>query len=231
VFLTTGLKTVVLILLVLLCAGITCYSHFMLHGEVVFSLLFYVPTALAGLWWGRRGAWVGALLGVLLLTSHLLSGLGTPPQEDVVQAAMFVVVGLTVGLLREQVLRSEKSLRETQDYLNSLIRCAYAPSIACDQTLRITRFDAAFERLTGYTASEVIGRELPLLFPEASQDESLSKVARALSGEHWNSVEIPIRCRDGETRSLLWNSVNIYAEGSTTLLATIAQEQDVTTDH
>jgi len=163
--------------------------------------------------------------------THFLSGLGTPPQEDVIQAMTFVVVGLTAGFLREQALRSKKSLQKTQDYLNSLIRCAYAPSIVWDSTLRITRFDAAFERLTGYTADEVIGQELHMFFPEASQDESLTKIICTLSDECWESVEIPIRRKDGQTRLLLWDSVSIYAENGTSLLATIAQGCDITPDH
>jgi len=139
--------------------------------------------------------------------------------------------GLTAGFLREQALRSKKSLQATQDYLNSLIRCAYAPSIVWDSTLRITRFDTAFERLTGYTADEVIGQELHMLAPEASQDESLSKIICTLSGEYWKSAEIPIRRKDGQTRLLLWDSVSIYAEDDTTLLTTIAQGCDITPDH
>jgi len=67
-----------------------------------------------------------------------------------------------------------------------------------------------------------------LLFPEASRDESLSKIARALSGEYWESVEIPILRQDGEVRLALWNSANIYAEDGTTLIATIAQGIDIT---
>jgi HD-GYP domain-containing protein (c-di-GMP phosphodiesterase class II) len=41
-------------------------------------------------------------------------------------------------------------------------------------------------------------------------------------------VEIPILRKDGSIRLALWNSANIYAEGGTTLLTTIAQGQDIT---
>ena len=221
-------KTAVLVLLVLFCAGATYYFHFILRSEVVFSHLSYVPIALAGLWWGRRGAWVAVLLGALLIASHFLSGLGTPPLEDFLRSVMFVATGLTVGTLREQAQRSGKSLRETRDYLDSLIHYANAPITVWDRERRITRFNHAFERLTGYTAGEVIGQDLRLLFPEASRDESLSKIARTLNGEYWESVEIPILCQDRETRLALWNSANIYAEDGKTLLATIAQGQDIT---
>ena len=124
--------------------------------------------------------------------------------------------------------RAQEALRETRDYLENLFNYANAPIIVWDPAFRITRFNHAFERLTGYAAGEVVGRELRLLFPEASRDESLSKIARALSGEYWESVEIPILRQDGETRLALWNSANIYAEDDTTLMATMAQGVDIT---
>jgi PAS domain S-box-containing protein len=41
-------------------------------------------------------------------------------------------------------------------------------------------------------------------------------------------VEIPILRKDGSTRIVLWNSANIYAKDGKTLMATIAQGQDIT---
>ncbi|MDE3090875.1 MAG: PAS domain S-box protein [Chloroflexota bacterium] len=124
--------------------------------------------------------------------------------------------------------RTEETLRETRDYLDNLLGYANAPIIVWDPKFRITRFNHAFERLTGYTADEVIGQELAFLFPEASRDESLGKIALTLSGEYWESVEIPILRKDGESRLALWNSANIHAADGKTLLATIAQGQDFT---
>lgn len=124
--------------------------------------------------------------------------------------------------------KAEKELRETSNYLEKLFNYANAPIVVWDPSFRITRFNHAFEHLTGYTASEVIGKELNMLFPEASRDESLNKIERTLSGEHWESVEIPILRKDGDVRIALWNSANIYAEDGRTLLATIAQGQDIT---
>jgi len=69
--------------------------------------------------------------------------------------------------------KTEEGLRETRDYLENLFGYANAPIIAWDPTLRVTRFNRAFEHLTGYTAEEVVGRELSVLFPETSRDESL----------------------------------------------------------
>lgn len=123
---------------------------------------------------------------------------------------------------------AEEALRETRDYLENLIDYANAPIIVWDAESRITRFNHAFENLTGFTAHEVIGQKLNLLFPEDTREESLRKIASTSSGEHWESVEIPILRKDGDIRLSLWNSANIHAEDGVTLVATIAQGQDIT---
>jgi PAS domain S-box-containing protein len=124
--------------------------------------------------------------------------------------------------------QADEALRETTDYLDSLMSHANAPIIAWDPELRIIRFNHAFERFSGYTADEVIGQELNLLFPEASRDESLSKVVRTASGEYWESVEIPILRKDGDIRTALWNSANIRTKNGSSPVATMAQGIDIT---
>ncbi len=124
--------------------------------------------------------------------------------------------------------RMETELRETRDYLENLLNYANAPIIVWDPQLRITRFNAAFERLSGYAADEVIGEDFSLLFPLASRAASLANITRAVGGEYWETVEIPIRRKDGGIRLVLWNSANIYDQNRVTLQATIAQGMDIT---
>ena len=215
-------------LLILFCACLNYYSHWVLRTEVVFSHFFYIPIALAGFWWGRRGIWTAILLGVLLVVSHLLSGVGTPILSDAFRAVGFMTVGLTVGLLREQTLNSERNLRETRDYLDSLIRYANAPIIVWDKEGKFTLVNAAFEKLTGYSADEMIGRSLSTVFSGTAEEESLQKIEQTLKGRRWEGVEIPTCRKDGEERIILWNSANIYAPDGKSLIATIAQGQDIT---
>jgi PAS domain S-box-containing protein len=136
----------------------------------------------------------------------------------------------TLGFFSDITARkhAEDELRETRDYLDNLIRYANAPIIVWDPSRRIVRFNRAFEFLTGYVSDEVVGQELAMLFPQQSREESLASIDLALSGEYWESVEIPILRKDGEVRIALWNSANIYAEDGTDLIATIAQGQDIT---
>ena len=67
--------------------------------------------------------------------------------------------------------RAEEELRESNAYLESLIGYANAPIIVWDPQFRITRFNHAFETLTGLKADDVIGKPMELLFPpgEAGQ--------------------------------------------------------------
>jgi len=119
--------------------------------------------------------------------------------------------------IRAELHRDEtlEALRETRDYLENVINFASAPIIIWDPRERITHFNTAFEHLTGYRADEVIGQKVHKLFPETSRAESLGIIARTLAGDSWESVEVPTLCKDGETRLVLWNSANIYAEVGT----------------
>ncbi|MFZ2456875.1 MAG: PAS domain S-box protein [Candidatus Altiarchaeia archaeon] len=140
-----------------------------------------------------------------------------------------VVKGIT-GIFTDVTARrkAENELLETTNYLESLINSANAPIIVWDQGYRITRFNRAFEYLTGYTAGEVIGKDLSLLFPKEKEEESMYKIARTLKEERWESVEISIQCKNGEMRLALWNSAHIYDKDGKTLRATIAQGVDIT---
>jgi PAS domain S-box-containing protein len=123
--------------------------------------------------------------------------------------------------------QAEESLRETNEYLRNLLNHANAPIMVWDPEFRITRFNHAFERLTGRTEGEVAGKHLSILFPEESRDTSLDQIRTTLAGERWESVEIPIQHISGDTHIVLWNSANIL-DPAGTIISTIAQGQDIT---
>ncbi len=122
---------------------------------------------------------------------------------------------------------AEAHLKESNEYLTSLFDYANAPIIVWDREFRITRFNHAFERLTGRTEQAVIGQHLEILFPESSRSASLELIRQTLTGERWEGVEIPIKNQSGEIRIVLWNSANIV-DPKGTIIATIAQGQDIT---
>ncbi len=157
-------------------------------------------------------------------------------------------VGLVVGLVfavvqrnaRQEIVIAQKArhleekevllhkLREASEYLDNLFTFANAPIVVWDPQLRITRFNHACERLTGYAADEVIGRGLRMLFPDEGREGSLGKVIEALDDLSRESPEIPIRRKDGSIRIVLWNAANIHSGDGAAVIATIAQGQDIT---
>jgi len=137
---------------------------------------------------------------------------------------------VAAGSIGETMERRERDdeLRGTRDFLENLIDHANAAIIVWDPSFRITRFNRAFERLTGWTGKDVVGKHLEILFPPQSLGKSLAHIRRALSGERWEALEIPILRTDGQVRTVLWNSATIYDKDGRTVLATIAQGQDIT---
>ena len=124
--------------------------------------------------------------------------------------------------------RVNEVLRETNVYLTSLITYASNPIVIWNIDSKITQLNQAFEKLTGFTEAEVLGKDFDYLFPEESRAKSLDLICRALFGEKWESAEIPVRTADGGVRTVIWNSANVYAQDGTTPVATIAQGTDIT---
>jgi PAS domain S-box-containing protein len=123
---------------------------------------------------------------------------------------------------------AEHAERETSQYLENLINYANAPIIVWDPHYRITRFNHAFEVLTGRPADAVIGQHVDILFPDQYREAAMDLVRRATSGERLDVVEIPILQASGNIRTVLWNSATLFRPDGRTTLSTIAQGQDIT---
>ncbi|MDD1694604.1 MAG: PAS domain S-box protein [Methanoregula sp.] len=124
--------------------------------------------------------------------------------------------------------KTDEQLRETNVYLSNLITYAGNPIVTWDVNSRITRFNQAFEKLTGFSETNVVGHDFDILFPEDSRAKSIDLICRALFGEKWDAVEIPIRTIHGDIRTVIWNSANIYGADWITPVATIAMGTDIT---
>ena len=124
--------------------------------------------------------------------------------------------------------KAEEKLQQTSGYLENLLNYANAPIIVWDQKFKITLFNNAFERLTGLSTKDVIEKPLEILFPEDKKEEAMAHIKRALEGEYWEAVEIPIKDVEGNVRTVLWNSANIYDSTGKEVISTIAQGHDIT---
>jgi len=124
--------------------------------------------------------------------------------------------------------QAEEALRETNQYLENLLDYANAPIIVWDPQFVITRFNHAFESLTGRSANDVIGKPLEILFPPDLVESSMKLIRKTQSGERMETVEIGIQHLNGSIRTVLWNSSTLFAMDGKSMVATIAQGQDIT---
>ncbi|MCQ1539568.1 PAS domain S-box protein [Methanocalculus taiwanensis] len=128
----------------------------------------------------------------------------------------------------EELIATRDALEESNEYLNNLITYANAPIIVWDSDHTITRINHAFEDLTGISSDKIIGKDIRTLLPEESCNEWMTMIDRAMSGDHLESVEIPIMHCSGGMRNVIWNSATIMDHDGLTLLSVIAQGQDIT---
>ena len=120
----------------------------------------------------------------------------------------------------------EEALQETNEYLQKLIDYGNAPIVVWDPDFLITRFNHAFELLTGRSEIEVIGQPIECLIPVKVRDAARDLIKKTKDGERWETVEIPILAADDTLHTLLWNSVNILTSDAE-LVSTVAQGVDI----
>jgi len=115
-----------------------------------------------------------------------------------------------------------------KQYLENLFNYSNVPIIVWDREYKITRFNTAFEELTGRKAGETLGKPIELLFPESMVDGSMQLIRRTETGHHLINTEINIIHQTGSVHTIIWNSAPVWGADGKTLIATIAQGQDIT---
>jgi len=153
---------------ILLCMAVAYYAHFVMHTDIVYAHLFYVPIVLAGFWWARRAVWVALFMSGCLIICHGLSPIDTSMLPTLFRSAMLVTVGSVVGILRERDLRAGQTLRESgkRDRLLS----DYAADViwSTDMDLQLTHISPSITRLTSYTVQETLAMTIgQMLTPDS----------------------------------------------------------------
>ena len=90
----------------------TFYCHAVLKTGVIFSHFFYIPIAIAAVWWMRKGFYVALLLSVTLLVSHVLFMPAEPIIDDIIRCFFFLFISLVLVNLKGSLMKSEIRFRE-----------------------------------------------------------------------------------------------------------------------
>ena len=83
----------------------------------------------------------------------------------------------------------KKSFRPAEAYLAAIVASSDDAIIAHDLDGTITLWNAAAERLMGYTAAEAVGQPTMMLFPSDKRDEEIETLKRVWNGESVSHFE------------------------------------------
>jgi PAS domain S-box-containing protein len=128
-------------------------------------------------------------------------------------------VGQRLGHFIERKHKAEK-LREANDMLRALLRASPLAIIQIDRQLIVRFWNAAAERMFGWSEKEILGRPYPVLVPADKRNEFKKLCDRLFAGEELRGIDTwrkhkdgsrvdihlnvaPLRDKDGEITSLL----------------------------
>lgn len=103
-----------------------------------------------------------------------------------------------LGILEDQQ-QVEAALREANRFNQQVIASAADGIIVYGRDLRYLVWNAAMEKITGYPAAEVLGRQPLELFPFLRDAGVIARLEQALAGESPEPVEFPYATADGRS--------------------------------
>jgi two-component system sensor kinase FixL len=211
---------VLVVLVVLIALGVRRLLDPLLGHSQLF--VFFMPAVVVGAVWG--GFWPGMLATVLSL---VLSAAFVAPDTwmqtaDAVSQAAFLVVGTAVSWLGERLRRArgERSARQEdllarEAHLQSILDTVPDAMVVIDEAGIMQSFSKAAERLFGYSAVDVIGRNVKMLMPTpyreahdayigrylATGERRIIGIGRVVVGERKDGSTFPMELAVGEMRS------------------------------
>jgi signal transduction histidine kinase len=127
------LKISLVFALVAVCIFLTIWFHYISDVGFVFPNLYYVPIILACLWWDRKGIALAVFLAAFLIVSSALSPGTQALWDDMVRAAVFLLIAAVIAelsarrkelieTLEERVRKRTAELRARNEELGTFSR-------------------------------------------------------------------------------------------------------------
>ena len=161
--------------------------------------------------------------GLAATALALLAGLLIAPESAATSAPyVFAAMGVAVSAAGDWVFRmrrrgdrTSRALAEREAHLRSIFDTAPDALIVIDERGRIQSFSAAAERVFGWSAGEVLGRNVSMLMPEPDRsahdgyiqhyldtgERRIIGIGRIVVGERKDGATFPMELAVGEVRS------------------------------
>jgi two-component system sensor kinase FixL len=192
-----------------------------LEGQVPY--LYFVPAVLVAS--GLGGLWPGLLATALTLFVIDALPFGLLPvasQADLINAVGFGVMGVGIACAGEYLRRTRLRAKSTNNdlvareaHLQSILATVPDAMIVIDEKGIMQSFSRAAERLFGYNAADVLGRNVSMLMPSPHREahdgyleryyrtgeRRIIGVGRVVVGERKDGSTFPIELAVGEVQS------------------------------
>jgi len=207
------------VLAITLALGIKLALASALRGEA--SYLFFLPAILIA---SALGGWGPGLLATILglgLGLFFVAEVHPPTASDIINAVAFVLVGIGVSwrgeLLSRFRLSAASSAEDAQTratHLQSILDSIPEAMIVIDERGSMQSFSTTAERLFGYGASEVLGKNVKMLMPSPYRQEHdgyldrylrtterrIIGIGRVVVGQRKDGSTFPMELAVGEMR-------------------------------
>src|SRR6516165_1091255 len=168
-------------LLLLLRFGLGSWLH--PHG----AFLLFIPAILLAA--GVGGLGPGLVATVLSLALGIFAGgVDNLSKPEIVESAIFAAVGIGISWFGEQLYRTRlhdqetaRNLRAREAHLRSVLDTVPDATVVITDRGIIQSFNAAAERLFGYTEQAVVGQNVSMLMPMPFREEHDGYIARYLA--------------------------------------------------
>jgi PAS domain S-box-containing protein len=171
-------------------------------GEHVPYLLFF-PAILLAAWWGGPGPGIlaTALSAVAVMYFVLPPDGLAVAAADIVSLTLFVATGAGIAWINHQLRSGAAVSASRAERLDAIINTSVDGIVVIDAEGRIESFNPAAERLFGYPASELLGRNVSVLMPSPHHEQHDDYMRRYLATGEAKIIgigrEVNGRRRDG----------------------------------
>ena len=136
----------------------------------------------------------------------------------------FSAVGLMLGHYSERQ-HKEGRLRETNEMLQALLTASPLAIIQLDRDLMVRFWNAAAERMFGWSAREILGRPYPVMVPAEKRAEFKHLCDELLKGGELRGIETWRKRKDGSRVNIFLSAVPLRSDAGeiTGLLGVVAE--------
>lgn len=139
------------------------------------------------------------------------------------------IVGIA-SLVNDVTERSQtfEALKKQKEFNEKIVQTSNAIIIGLDNNHKIKIFNKGAEKITGFKAEEVIGKDWFKIFFEPNIYDEMNKVWETAWGAEYNSYVNPIRSKNGDEKIISWQATGIYDGPDVTTHMMISIGDDIT---